>query len=361
MSDTNIVKPDSASHWYIADDNKVTSFHTVPYSGKRGKDGETRSTSLRDARKVGALPSVTNILQILNKDFLVAYKINQAILACTTLPTIAGESTDDFAKRALKDSKEHAASAARLGSACHEVGAGILLNPTYARDTKGSLNLPPIGMLWTFNADAAVAIPQKVWLDHGGLMVEGRDLIGTALPLIKLIQEITPDDAPTDAEFSEFHIANREIGYAGCCDGLMFLDTSKKYVADKLRDAGYAHLLGQADPNVLVVSDIKTRGAAAKKTPIYETDILQLAAYLNAVPTTPNLEFQMNSHNTPVCNLMLNTHPNAGKDGVWEAELIIHPKEEVDSAWETFKHLHAVWCWMKTYNPAIHLWKAVNK
>jgi len=354
MNGTTIVKPEGASHWYQADDHKVTSFHTVPYAGKRGKDGETRSTSLRDARKVGAFPSVTNVLQILHKEFLVAYKINQAILACTTLPKIANETTDDFARRALQDSKEHAASAARLGSALHEVGAGILLDPRHKVIKMPTSELPPKGMEWrTSEQDTnfLIALPEKVIKDFSGIQVEGKDLINTAMPLIKLIQEITPDDTPTDAAFLEFHIANRDIGYAGCCDGLISLDSTNDYVNRKLRDAGYAHLLGKEDKSIIAVGDTKTRGAMAKKAPVYETDILQLAAYLNAIPTTPNLGYQMDSYNTPVCNIMLNTHPNAGKDGVWEAELIIHPKEEVDSAWETFKHLHAVWCWVRKYNP----------
>jgi hypothetical protein len=350
MNGTTIVKPEGASHWYQADDHKVTSFHTVPYAGKRGKDGETRSTSLRDARKVGAFPSVTNVLQILHKEFLVAYKINQAILACTTLPKIANETTDDFARRALQDSKEHAASAARLGSALHEVGAGILLDPRQA--TTLDDGDAPSGMEWVYHDDnESVVLPDQVIKDFSGVQVEGKDLIHTAMPLIKLIQCITPDDAPTDAAFLEFHIANRDIGYAGCCDGLISLDSTNDYVNRKLRDAGYAHLLGKTDTSIIAVGDTKTRGAMAKKAPVYETDILQLAAYLNAIPTTPNLGYQMDSYNTPVCNIMLNTHPNAGKDGVWEAELIIHPKEEVDSAWETFKHLHAVWKWVKNYDP----------
>lgn len=352
MSETNIVRPDAASHWYIADDKKVKAFHHVPYAGKRGKDGEMRSTTLRDARKHGAFPSVTNVLQILHKDFLVAYKINQAILSCTTLPKVEGESVDDFAKRALKDSKEHAASAARMGTACHEVAADILTDPRECSADQAALTFPPEGMTWiSENEDRKIAIPDKVVEDYSGVIVEGNNLLAASLPLIKLMQGITPDDAPTDAEFSEFHIANRDIGYAGCCDGLIFLDATNKYVHDKLVEAGYSHLCGNGEP-ILAVCDIKTRGAAAKKAPVYETDVLQLAAYLNAIPTTPNLGFKVDSHNTPVCNLMLNTNQNAGKDGVWDAELVIHKKEDVDAAWSTFKHLHAVWCWMKNYNPS---------
>jgi len=352
----NIVKPDSASHWYKANDEEITSFHTVPYAGKRGKAGETRSTSLRDARKVGALPSVTNILQILQKDFLTAYKINQAILACTTLPKIEGESVDDFAKRALADSKEHAASAARLGSRCHELGAGILTDPRYARSTVDDQSEPPSGMSWVATATKdTIAVPDKVASEFVGERSEGRDIMKMSMPLIELIQEITPEDSVSiDEEFSEFYIANREIGYAGCCDGLIYLNTGNQDVRDKLIEAGFKHEVDGycLGGSIVAVCDIKTRGVAAKKAPVYETDILQLAAYTEALSTTPNINMKVNSGNMPACNLMLNTNPKAGKDGVWEAELIVHKKEDVEKAWETFKHLHAVWCWMKNYDPA---------
>ena len=78
---TQVVRPDSASHWYKVDPSTgVEAFHEVPYAGARGKKGEKRKSTLRDARKVNAFPSVTNVLSILHKDFLEAYKVNQAIL-----------------------------------------------------------------------------------------------------------------------------------------------------------------------------------------------------------------------------------------------------------------------------------------
>ena len=166
---TQIVRPDTASHWYLVDPEKgVKSFHTVPYAGKRGKNGETRKTTLRDARKVNAFPSVTNILGILHKDFLEAYKVNQAILAALTLPKIDGESEDEFAKRVVMDSKEHAASAARLGSRLHEVGADYLKGIT----SKDSIK--------------------------EGEIVEGRRLEDVAIPLRDLIEDILPAGMYTD-------------------------------------------------------------------------------------------------------------------------------------------------------------------
>ncbi len=328
MSDntTQVVRPDTASHWYLVDPKKgIKSFHTVPYAGKRGKNGETRKTTLRDARKVNAFPSVTNILGVLHKDFLEAYKVNQAILAALTLPKIDGESEDEFAKRVVTDSKEHAASAARLGSRLHEVGADYLKGIT----SKDSIK--------------------------EGEIVEGRRLEDVAKPLRDLIEDILPAGMYTPEELSEFYVSH-PIGFAGTCDGFVWLDTSKQFIQEKLTYAGYAsdagwsgELGGWGRP-VCAIADIKSRGANTKKPLVYETDLLQLGAYLHAVSTTPGLGF-VDPNNTPVANILVNTHPKAGTDDRWEAELVIHKKEDLKKAWEAFKHAQALWCWVKNYNP----------
>jgi len=317
---TQVVRPDSASHWYLVDPEKgVESFHTVPYAGKRGKNGETRKTTLRDARKVNAFPSVTNVLGILHKDFLEAYKVNQAILAALTLPKIDGESEDEFAKRVVLDSKEHAASAARLGSRLHEVGADYLKGIT----SKDSIK--------------------------EGEIVEGRKLEEVAIPLRDLIEDMLPSGMYTDEEFSEFYVAH-PLGFAGTCDGFVWLDTNKPFIQEKLTYAGYGELASEGKP-LIAMADIKSRGADTKKPLVYETDLLQLGAYLHAVPTTPGLGFAMDPSNTPVANILVNTHPKAGTDDRWEAELVIHKKEDLEKAWEAFKHAQALWCWVKNYNP----------
>ena len=107
-----LVKPDSASHWYLPD---RTPFHSVPRADGEGQ----RSTTLRDARKVGAYPSVTNVLGVLAKPALDAWKQEQAILAALTLPRREGESEDDFAKRVVEDMGAQVNKAADLGSAVH--------------------------------------------------------------------------------------------------------------------------------------------------------------------------------------------------------------------------------------------------
>ena len=78
-----------------------------------------RPTSLRDARKLGLFPSVTNVLSILAKPGLEAWKIEQGILAALTLPRNEGETIDEFAKRVVTDMTSEVGRAADLGSAVH--------------------------------------------------------------------------------------------------------------------------------------------------------------------------------------------------------------------------------------------------
>ena len=78
-----------------------------------------RSTSLRDARKLGLFPSVTNVLSVLAKPGLEAWKQEQAIMAALTLPRNEDEPLDAFARRVVADMTGEVKSAADLGSSIH--------------------------------------------------------------------------------------------------------------------------------------------------------------------------------------------------------------------------------------------------
>lgn len=89
--------------------------YTVP-----AKNGEPRSTTLRDAKKMGLLPSVTTIMKSAASPGLEAWKLNQMMLAALTLPRVEGESEESFIKRVQQDSKEQARAAAERGTQVHE-------------------------------------------------------------------------------------------------------------------------------------------------------------------------------------------------------------------------------------------------
>ena len=105
-----LFSPDAA-HWYQRDG---VACHTVP-----SLKGEPRPTTLRDARKLGLLPSVTNILGVIAKPELTAWLQEQAVMAALTLPRIAGETEDAFAKRVVADSQTTRDGAADFGTTFH--------------------------------------------------------------------------------------------------------------------------------------------------------------------------------------------------------------------------------------------------
>ncbi len=105
-----LFSPDSA-HWYQRDGVPL---HTV-LSAK----GEPRATTLRDARKLNLLPSVTNIIGVIAKPELTAWLQEQAVMAALTLPRLPGESEDAFARRVVEDSQTTRDGAADFGTAFH--------------------------------------------------------------------------------------------------------------------------------------------------------------------------------------------------------------------------------------------------
>jgi hypothetical protein len=99
--------PEEGSHWYAKDGSPC---HEIG----------GRFVGIKDARRLGLLPSVTSILKCAYKPALETWKLNQAVLAALTLPRAAGESDDDFARRVVQDSKREGIEAATFGGRLHE-------------------------------------------------------------------------------------------------------------------------------------------------------------------------------------------------------------------------------------------------
>lgn len=103
--------PIDSGHWYTRDGSAA---YTV-----LGTNGNTRPTTLRDARKMNLVPSVTTILNVAAKPFLIQWMQKQILLAALTLPKIDDESEDDYIHRILDDSKAQGRSAADAGTEIH--------------------------------------------------------------------------------------------------------------------------------------------------------------------------------------------------------------------------------------------------
>jgi hypothetical protein len=93
--------------------------HAVPSLKGSLQTATMRPTTLRDARKLGLVPSVTNILGVIAKPELTAWLQEQAVLAALTLPRLDGESEDVFAKRVVADSLTTRDGAADFGTGLH--------------------------------------------------------------------------------------------------------------------------------------------------------------------------------------------------------------------------------------------------
>jgi len=112
-----------------------------------------KAPTLREARKFGLLPSVTEILKVIHKPILERYKLNQVLQSALTLPRIEGEDLDSFALRVELDSDQHREKAADLGTRIHAAIAGSLQGQPVSEDMQPYLrewlnfkvSLTPIG------------------------------------------------------------------------------------------------------------------------------------------------------------------------------------------------------------------------
>lgn len=97
---------EAGGHWYK---NTGEPFYTI---GDRG-------VTLRDARKIGAVPSVTTVLQVIDKPALTNWLIEQAVMGALTLPKIDGESDKEWMARIKVDGRAQGKAAAEEGTRIH--------------------------------------------------------------------------------------------------------------------------------------------------------------------------------------------------------------------------------------------------
>lgn len=101
----------SAGHWYRADGEPC---YTII-----GKNGKERPTTVRDARVLSLVPSVTTIIRMAAAPALERWKRNQVMLSALTLPRSQNESEADWLDRVERDWQEQGRAAADKGTAIH--------------------------------------------------------------------------------------------------------------------------------------------------------------------------------------------------------------------------------------------------
>ena len=105
------VQLSESGHWYDYEGNAQ---YTIV-----GKNGKERNTTLRDARKLFYVPSVTGIIGVAAKPALENWKIDQGISAALTLERLENENDYEFLSRVKADSKEQGMKAAEIGTIIH--------------------------------------------------------------------------------------------------------------------------------------------------------------------------------------------------------------------------------------------------
>ena len=116
-------------HWYDIDGNPK---YEVPYAGKRKG---MRPTTLRDARKLQLLPSVTEVMKVMDKPGLNRWLQDRILESALTLPRTEKETDDIYKARIRQDSKEISTLAMNTGTeihdACESAFKGRVINKKY--------------------------------------------------------------------------------------------------------------------------------------------------------------------------------------------------------------------------------------
>src|SRR3990167_10578720 len=102
-------------HWY---NRKGEPAYEVPYAGGIGK----RATTLRDARKLDLVPSVTTVGEVIRKPAIEYWNLSQLVLAIQNNFELVASSVyngTDWGNALISQSKNASKEAAELGTEIH--------------------------------------------------------------------------------------------------------------------------------------------------------------------------------------------------------------------------------------------------
>jgi hypothetical protein len=109
--------PSEGWHWYSRDG--------APAYTVKGKNGKERPATLRDARTLDLVPSVTTIIKCAAAPGLERWKADQLMMAALTLPRRPREPEKEWIQRVYQDAQEAGRKAAESGTAIHAAVQGF--------------------------------------------------------------------------------------------------------------------------------------------------------------------------------------------------------------------------------------------
>jgi hypothetical protein len=289
-----------SAHWYRPDGS---SCHTVP---NKTKPGESRPTTLRDARALSLLPSVTTILGILDKPQLNDWKLEQL--------------TKEFQRRL-------------------QVLVGPAENLRPYLDVAGGVAPMAFADFDTFHEDICTRAFQQVedaadagTLIHAAaeLVLSGRDYdkeqpvflpeLNARFPMKTFIAPILQfvDEHQIQPTGHEVKVVSLRHGYAGTGD------------------------LPMSCRNGIGFGDWKTRKTKpGKPVKAYDSQVMQIAAYHGGHYAT----LPRGTDFITGFNLFISTTEPGRIEAVW------YHAEEIATAYEAFTHMAAVWRFLTGYDP----------
>jgi hypothetical protein len=287
-----------SSHWYRVDGSPC---HEVPNKAKGGN----RPTTLTDARKLGLLPSVTTILDLLDKPQLNDWKLEQMTAEfCRRLETI-------MPPGAQRDPSDVA----------HAVQDIVARN----RDDLHTELVDRAFQQVEDAADAGTLIHKGVELALQGLAYEYDQPVllpelKESFPLRTFVEPIEAfvRDNGIRPSGHEVRIVNHQHGYAGTGDLPMSCS----------RGLGFG--------------DWKTRKTKpGRPVKAYDTQVMQIGAYhaphYSTIPRPGDFVAGF--------NLFVSTTEPGRIEAVW------YGPDEIAAAYEAFTHMCALWRFLKGYDP----------
>lgn len=112
-----------SGHWYKLDG--------TPCYEIEGRGGAMRPTTLRDARKLELVPSVSGIMKVAAADALTRWQIRQHLLTSAAMPRPDGEDAESYISRVLTETRKRLSEAPDTGTAIHACIEKDLCGQTY--------------------------------------------------------------------------------------------------------------------------------------------------------------------------------------------------------------------------------------
>jgi hypothetical protein len=163
----------TSAHWYT---HKGEPCYEVPC---KSRPGEMRPTTLRDARKMNLVPSVTSILAVVRKPALEDWRMRSLLEEAVTVKRNDTESDTEYIDRIINGYRQNTEMARDYGTACHIAVEDLILSGVRTYAVMGFDTSIAVGTFIDFESKTKIKIiesekPFSCSVGYGGKV----DIIG---------------------------------------------------------------------------------------------------------------------------------------------------------------------------------------